>query len=217
MKKLYRQNKSFILLLALCGLIIAACGPTPSLDSKLDPLAAAIPKTLSDTLPSSSAMALQQEGSEEFATVMSVLTHPRCINCHPTDDQPRQRDDQVVHFLNVTRGESNHGGPVQSCETCHHEENNPYSLVPGAPHWGLAPQSMGWLGLSHAEIAKTLIDPAKNGNRSFDDLIKHMNEDALVLWGWEPGSGRTPIPVPHDEFVQALQTWLDAGAPIPGE
>ena len=76
---------------------------------------------------------------------------------------------------------------------------------------------MGWLGLSHAEIAKTLIDPAKNGNRSFDDLIKHMNEDALVLWGWEPGSGRTPIPVPHDEFVQALQTWLDAGAPIPGE
>jgi len=155
--------------------------------------------------------------TEAFETVMSVLTHPRCSNCHPTDDRPRQRDDQIPHILNVTRGSSNHGGPVQTCETCHHAENNPYSRVPGAPHWGLAPKSMGWLGLTHAEIAEALLDPAKNGNRTFDDLLQHMSEDALVLWGWEPGEDRTIPPVPHAEFIEALMIWFDAGAPIPGE
>ncbi len=219
MENLYRQKKSFTLLFVVCALIVGACGPATELplDSEIQLLAATTANTLSGTQVSSNATPLQGDTAEAFETVVSVLTNPRCINCHPSDNQPRQRDDQIVHILNVTRGEDNHGGPVQSCETCHHEENNPYSLVPGAPHWGLAPKSMGWLGLSHVEIAQTLIDPAKNGGRSFDDLVKHVNEDALVLWGWDPGPGRTPIPVPHDEFVQALEIWLDAGAPIPEE
>ncbi|MBV7331162.1 hypothetical protein KFU94_23585 [Chloroflexi bacterium TSY] len=76
---------------------------------------------------------------------------------------------------------------------------------------------MGWYGLSHAEIAQRLLDPEMNGGRSHEDLLHHMSEDALVLWAWEPGGDRTPIPVPHDEFVQALETWLEAGAPIPAE
>lgn len=151
----------------------------------------------------------------DYETVMAVLTHPRCSNCHPVDHAPRQRDSQIEHLFNVERGEDNHGGPVQTCETCHHEENNPASNVPGAPHWGLAPHSMGWLGLPEAEIAATLLDPAKNGDRSFEDLLKHMSEDALVLWAWDPGDGRTPIPIPHDQFVAALDSWLAAGAPIP--
>ena len=159
----------------------------------------------------------QSFDTENFDIVMSVITHPRCINCHTTDEHPRQTDEQIIHLFNVTRGKDNRGGPVQTCETCHHEENNPYSLVPGASHWGLAPKSMGWLGLSEAEIAQALLDPTKNGNRSFDDLLHHMEEDALVLWAWEPGAGRTTPPVPHDEFVKALDAWLDAGAPIPSE
>ena len=154
---------------------------------------------------------------EAYETVMTVLTSPRCSNCHPTDHRPRQRDEQIEHLFNVQRGEDNHGGPVQTCATCHHEENNPYSNVPGAPHWGLAPHTMGWHGLSHAEIAQALIDPAMNGERSFEDLIHHMSEDALVLWAWDPGEGRTPPPVPHDQFVEALDIWLAAGAPIPAE
>lgn len=167
---------------------------------------------------------VSQEASEEptadadpYDIVMSVITSPRCMNCHPTGDQPRQRDEQIDHLFNVVRGEDDHAGPVQTCDTCHHEENNPYSNVPGAPHWGLAPKSMGWYGLSNAEIAATLLDPEKNGGRSHEDLLHHMSEDALVLWAWEPGEGRTPPPVPHDEFVIALEEWLVAGAPIPQE
>ncbi|MEM7343654.1 MAG: hypothetical protein AAF485_05390 [Chloroflexota bacterium] len=152
-----------------------------------------------------------------FDTVMTVMTSPRCSNCHPTGDRPRQRDEQIIHLFNVTRGEDNHGGPVQTCETCHHEENNPYSLVPGAPHWGLAPKSMGWFGLTDAEIAQTLLDPAKNGGRTHEELLHHVSEDPLVLWAWDPGEGRTPPPVSHEEFVEAMAIWLEAGAPIPEE
>lgn len=191
--------------------IIAACVAAP-----IPPSAAENQMSIVDRRETNPP-AIQDADTEAFDVVMSVITHQRCMNCHPTDDRPRQRDEQILHLFNVTRGEDNHGGPVQTCETCHHEENNPYSLVPGAPHWGLAPKSMGWLGLSEAEIAQTLLDPTKNGDRSFDDLLHHMSEDPLVLWAWDPGAGRTPPPIPHDEFVNALEAWLDAGAPIPAE
>ena len=193
------------------ALLLAACGPVPSSSALTEIGTSSVSriKTAAQSNPS--------DATAAFDTVMSVLTSPRCINCHPTGDRPRQRDEQIIHLFNVVRGEDNHGGPVQTCETCHHEENNPYSRVPGAPHWGLAPKSMGWFGLSHAEIAERLLDPETNGERSHEDLLHHMSEDPLVLWAWEPGADRTLPPVPHGEFVQALAEWLDAGAPIPAE
>ena len=219
MKKCYRQKIPFTLLFITCALLVGACAPATdlSLDGEAQRLAATTAKSLTDPAIRSNAMAPQGDTAEAFATVMRVLTSPRCINCHPSGDQPRQRDDQIVHILNVTRGEDNQGGPVQSCETCHHEENNPYSNVPGAPHWGLAPKTMSWFGLSHVEIAQRLLDPEMNGGRNHDDLLHHMSNDALVLWAWDPGADRTTPPVSHEEFVEALAIWLEAGAPIPQE
>ena len=211
MKTRFSQGILYVSICLLIALLTAACGsvaPSESLSQA---------ELAMSYEAEASRQTLQSSEEEAFNTVMSVLVSPRCSNCHPVDDRPRQTDEQIMHILNVRRGEQDHGGPVQTCETCHHEENNPYSRVPGAPHWGLAPKSMGWLGLSHAEIAQALLDPTKNGDRTFDDLLHHMSEDPLVLWAWEPGEGRTPPPVPHDEFVQALQTWLDAGAPIPAQ
>ncbi len=206
----FQCNVLFFVALSISTVLLVACGP------------AAAPKNLESPSVAlhqvdTSAPSPQAAEVEAFETVMTVLTSPRCSNCHPTGDRPRQRDEQIIHILNVTRGEDNHGGPVQTCETCHHEENNSYSLVPGAPHWGLAPKSMGWYGLSHAEIAEALLNPETNGGRSHEDLIHHMSEDPLVLWAWDPGGDRTPPPVPHDEFVAALEIWLEAGAPIPAE
>jgi len=37
-------------------------------------------------------------------------------------------------------------------------------------------------------------DPKQNGNRDVDEIVEHMNTP-LVLWGWRPGEGRTPIPI----------------------
>ena len=154
---------------------------------------------------------------DPFYTILEVVKSPRCMNCHPTDDNPRQTDAQYDHLFGVVRGADNHGGAVLQCESCHHEENNPYSNVPGAPHWGLAPKSMGWLGLSDAEIARTLVDVEKNGGRTAEDLVHHMSHDALVLWAWEAGEGRNPPPVSFDEFVAALNLWLEQGGELPEE
>lgn len=205
-----------MLLLGLLGLILLSACNVTSVPAEANDLQAPEAVVVINE-PAELAHLSAANESDAYETVMEVLTHPRCSNCHPVDHVPRQTDAQIEHLFNVTRGEADHGGPVQTCETCHHEENNSYSRVPGAPHWGLAPHSMGWLGLSHDEIARNLIDPTKNGGRDFDALLHHMREDALVLWGWDPGEGRTPIPVPHDEFVEALEIWLDAGAPIPAE
>ena len=179
-------------------------------------LVIAVPTWNQERLDPSPPVEALGSGSESLQTVLSVLRHPRCSNCHPSDDRPRQGDDQHVHLFQAERGPDNHGGRVQKCETCHHEENNQYSRVPGAPHWGLAPESMGWLGLSDEEIARALIDPARNGGRTFEDLIRHVTEDPLVLWGWQPGGSREPVSVSHEDFVSALETWLnEEGAEIP--
>lgn len=157
------------------------------------------------------------QSDHPFYTVLEVIKSPRCINCHPTDDNPRQTDAQYDHLFGVVRGEANHGGVVLKCASCHHTENNPYSNVPGAPHWGLAPKSMGWLGLSDVEIARTLVDTSKNGGRDAEALVHHMTNDALVLWAWEPGEGREPPPVSFEDFSAALHAWLEQGAELPEE
>ena len=171
-----------------------------------------------NTFPTTSKEEIQRDtlkSLEAFKTILQVLKHPRCINCHPTGDRPRQGDDQHIHLFNVQRGMDNHGGAVQKCQTCHQEENNSYTNVPGATHWGLAPKSTGWFGLSDVEIAHRFISKESNGGRSPEDLVHHMKHDALVLWGWNPGEGRTPVDVPFDEFKIALDTWLENGAHVP--
>ena len=74
---------------------------------------------------------------------------------------------------------------------------------------------MAWIGLSAAELCRMIPDESRNGGRDFDALLKHVSEDALVLWGWEPGAGRAPVAVPHDRFVAAFKTWAEAGGPCP--
>jgi len=160
--------------------------------------------------------------NDSFNIVMSVVTHQRCMNCHPSDDRPRQGDDSHVHNFNVQRGEESHGTGIVQCRTCHQQENNDFSGVPGAPHWHLAPKSMGWAGLSRVEIARAVLDEEKNGGRSLADLETHMTEDPLVLWAFEPGinnegEARQKPPVSKKEFVTAVKAWIAAGAPVPNE
>ena len=107
--------------------------------------------------------------------------------------------------MKITRGVDDKGAIGARCVACHRDENNDTG-VPGAPHWQLAPLSMGWQGLSVGELCTVLKDPKLNGNRTLADLIKHMDEDKLVLWGWGPGKDidgkdREPVPIPHAEFV----------------
>lgn len=150
-----------------------------------------------------------------FDPVASVLMHPRCLNCHQINF-PRQGDDGVPHAQDVIRGIDGHGAPTLHCAACHQETNTSDNRVPGAPKWGLAPLSMNWDGLNKAQICEQIKDPARNGNRrTGDQVIEHMKDDPLVLWAWNPGGGRTRPPMSHDEFVNVLVTWADAGMPCP--
>ncbi len=167
----------------------------------------------------------REKSIQKFKEVAKVLRHPRCINCHPSDNYPRQGDDMHKHLFNVQRGNDDRGAIGMKCISCHGASNNKYSGVPGAPEpddpnksrWHLAPLSMGWMGLNDAELGERLLNREMNGNMSPEDLVKHMEEDPLVLWGWNPGGDRAPIPIPHEEFMKTLKEWVDTGAHVPKE
>jgi hypothetical protein len=160
----------------------------------------------------------RQEAIDAFATVEKVFQHPRCANCHIEKDTPGAG---WVHAQGVVRGPEGHGAPGLPCSTCHGQSNPPASFgrnaPPGAPHWGLPPpdQKMAWFGLDSKALCEMIQDEARNGNRDLAALDKHVSEDKLVLWGWDPGAAREPVPVPHAEFVAKFRQWAAAGAPCP--
>ena len=160
------------------------------------------------------------EYDSDFDKMMAVLTHKRCVNCHPSDNYPRQGEDSHIHRFGVQRGDDNHGIAALRCETCHQHDNNNYSGVPGAPEWSLAPPSMAWQGLSRVEIAQSMLNPENNGGRNLEEIVEHLTEHELVLWAWEPGidadgNEREKPPVPKDEYIAAVKSWAANGAIIP--
>jgi len=159
---------------------------------------------------------------EAFDKMMQVLTHKRCVNCHPSDDNPRQGEDSHVHNFGVERGPEGRGVAALQCQSCHLPVNNEVAGVPGAPDWHLAPPSMAWQGLSRVEIARSMLDPEKNGGRSLEETVHHLTEHELVLWAWNPGVDSEGIPrekppVSKEEYIRAVKEWAEAGAHIPAE
>jgi hypothetical protein len=179
--------------------------------------------TPSAPVPVRSVPDARAEAVAAFATVQKVLQHPRCQNCHIPGDAPLQFDAGLPHAMAVVRGLDGHGAPGLPCSTCHNTVNPPVSFgphaPPGAPSWNLPPpeRKMVFINLSAAELCATVKNPAKNGGRDFDALIKHVAEDKLVGWGWEPGGNRAPVPIPRAEFVAKFKQWAAAGGPCPGD
>lgn len=163
---------------------------------------------------------MESQSPTPFDKMMMALTHKRCVNCHPAGDRPLQGEDSHIHNFDVQRGMDDHGVVALRCESCHQPENNDLSGVPGAPDWALAPLSMAWEGLSRVEIARSMLDRSKNGNRSLDEVVKHLTEHELVLWAWEPGvdasgKAREIPPVSKEEYISAVKEWAASGAVIP--
>jgi mono/diheme cytochrome c family protein len=165
------------------------------------------------------------DGLAAWAQVYSVLTHPRCINCHTATNYPQQGDDRHRHITNVMRGPEGKGVPGLNCASCHQQSNADSTGVPGGHDWHLAPLSMRWQDqndnpLPSATVCRSVTDRAKNGNLDGSGLLKHHAEAELVLWAWNPGrrpdgTMRTLPPLSHEEFVAATRRWVEAGTPCP--
>lgn len=172
-----------------------------------------------------SSIAEASDGLIAWEHVYSVLTSPRCINCHTATNYPQQGDDRQRHFANVVRGPEGKGVAGLQCAGCHQIVNADSTGVPGNPSWHLAPLSMKWQDLndrllSSAAVCRAVTDRSKNHDLDGPGLLKHHEEDALVLWAWHPGrrpdgTPRTLPPLTHSAFVDATRRWVKAGTPCP--
>jgi hypothetical protein len=150
-----------------------------------------------------------------FTEAGKVLTHPRCVNCHPASDRPRQGDVRRLHQPPVERDEDGFGLPAMRCPICHQQANFEPSRVPGDPAWHLAPREMGWEGKTLGQICAQIKDPARNGGRSLDDIVHHVGTDHLVGWAWAPGADRRPAPGTQTQAGALLEAWVKTGAVCP--
>jgi hypothetical protein len=103
------------------------------------------------------------------------------------------------------------------CSTCHQDHNLVGAhMPPGAPDWRLPPPDtpMIWEGLTDSQLCELLKDPMQNGHRTVRQIVEHMSTP-LVVWGWDPGQGRSAIPMKLSEFEARVQDWAMKGAACP--
>jgi hypothetical protein len=184
------------------GMAVSAAQPDPA-------------KTLRSVQAFASIADDQQRSLALFEEAGKVITHARCVNCHPAGDRPAQGDDRRPHMPLVVRGVDNLGAVGMRCTTCHGPANFDAAGIPGNPAWHVAPIEMAWVGKSLGEICRQIKDPQRNGGKSMEELIHHMAEDSLVGWGWNPGVGREPAPGTQKEFGELIKAWSDTGAVCP--
>ncbi len=156
--------------------------------------------------------------AKAFLTASRVLLYPRCVNCHPDGDHPLVGDHGSPHPMNIERGKNGMGTAGLFCSGCHQDKNSPGEhSPPGAPDWHLPTKEMPMVFQNRTprQICEHLEDPSQNGGRDLDQIIEHVRETPIVLWGWNPGTGRTPVPISHDEFVRAVTEWVKKGAACP--
>jgi len=99
----------------------------------------------------------QAAGLVAWESIYSVLTSPRCINCHTATNYPQQGDDRHRHFANVIRGPEGKGVAALNCVSCHQERNADSTGVPGGHNWHLAPLSMQWQDLNDRPLSSSAV------------------------------------------------------------
>ncbi|MCG6901339.1 MAG: hypothetical protein LJE68_01535 [Rhodobacter sp.] len=164
----------------------------------------------------------REQGLDAWGRIFEVTSHPRCSNCHvgernrPMWSGPSYGKTQV-HGMNIIAGESRIGAEFLPCATCHAASETGNDVDHAAPQvdddWRLAPVEAQWFGKSSVEICNQLRDPARNGERSFMDLARHLDHDVILHWAWKPGGSRQPAPYSLQEHVNDILTWGVAGQP----
>jgi hypothetical protein len=65
------------------------------------------------------------------------------------------------------------------------------------------------------QLCRQLLNKRKNSGLTTEQLIDHVNHDPLVLWGWNPGEGRSVPPLTHEKFVEKVKEWVNKGGACP--
>src|SRR5215468_3546258 len=191
----------------LIGAVVVLCAALAAPQTASNGLA--LPESLSSMFD------LGQRSAALFTELGKVLQHPRCANCHPAGDRPRQGNAGRLHQPPVERGADGFGLPAMRCPICHQRANFEPVRMPGRPQWHLAPRKMGWEGKTLGEICAQLKDPERNGGRSLDDLVHHIGRDTLVGWAWAPGYGRESAPGTQEQAGTLAEAWVKTGAACP--
>ena len=155
-----------------------------------------------------------------FQQAADVFRHPRCANCHAPATHPLQGDNGRRHVMSIRRGPDGHGRAGMTCANCHREGNaDRPRLPPGAPNWHMPPTDMPMVfhARSDGALCEQLKDRAQNGDRSLAEIVKHIRDDPLVAWSFDPGPGRTPVPMSHATFQALMSQWAAKGAACPPE
>jgi hypothetical protein len=170
-----------------------------------------------------------EDGLAAWDSIHTVLTHPRCLNCHVgaenvplwgTPDAPDR-----VHGMAINAGDSRIGAETMSCNACHQTSTRPNTVPHAAPHtgmdWQLAPVEFQWTNRSSAEICAQMRDPDRNGGRDAAGLLEHILHDAeligFITWSFDPGVGRDPAPGSLQAHLEDMAIWTAAGMPCPAE
>jgi len=74
---------------------------------------------------------------------------------------------------------------------------------------------MVFQGRTPGELCRQLKDPKQNGGLTGDQVIGHIDRDPLVLWGWDPGEGRSVPKMGHREFSAKMHEWVAKGGACP--
>ena len=205
-------KRTFCWLGAIGGVMLMTAGTIAATTATTQPLKspAAFSKITDRTLRSAAI----------FSEAARVLESPRCMNCHPKGRSPTQGEDLHPHTPFIFAGQEGHGNSALSCASCHQAFNvrtygASVETMPGHAHWGLAPSSMAWQGLSRRELCEQIKDPARNGGRSLQQIHEHLAHDTLVGWAWTPGVGRISAPGTQDGFGRLIAAWIATGAGCP--
>ena len=193
------------------------------LSSAVAPLA----ETVSINPPAAGSVTSEQ-ALEAWARIYEVTSHPRCSNCHVgADNRPKWSGPSYgkasKHGMNINAGESRIGAEAIACSTCHTTKSKDWENANQTPHaaprvamgWQLAPVEAEWFGKNASHICNQLKDPARNGDRTFEQIANHLDHDLILHWAWNPGGGREPAPYSLQEHVNDVLIWGVGGMPCP--
>ena len=171
------------------------------------------------------------QGLDAWQKIFSVVSHPRCVNCHVDGDNipmwsgPSYGDEPRRHGMHIQAGESRIGAETLTCATCHQKSLLPNTVEHAPPHtnhdWLLAPVEFAWFGKPSNEICQQMRDPQRNGGRDGAGLVEHIIQDveigAFIAWSFSPGGNREPAPGSLQQHVDDMAMWTAAGMPCPND